>query len=345
PTVFDGTSNRLGGGLETLGSMINFKEGLDQTTGNPLDVAIKGDGFFVVKKDGNLFYTRAGSFHFNEEKFLVNSSDQRVQMLQNGRLADISLSNAAVVKAKATANVTISGQLNMPATVPNPSVPQDPPALDVFDANGKKYSLTFDFVQSAAKEFTLRPSDGNAGGSFDQTSFVINFNNTIASPPSINLVYTPPAGGSPIKMKVDLSTGLTAGLATSSLKATQDGAEPGKLASESIDEKGVVVFKYSNGETQNGPQLALANFATVTDLEQADGGNYSLKTGRAVEYAHAGDPTFGTLKAGHREGSNVDLAEEFGNLILMQRGYQASSHVISTANDMIQELFDMKGHR
>jgi flagellar hook protein FlgE len=64
-----------------------------------------------------------------------------------------------------------------------------------------------------------------------------------------------------------------------------------------------------------------------------------------VRYGHAGADDFGSLQVGHREGSNVDMAEEFSNLILMQRGYQASSHVVSTANDMIQELFDMKGHR
>ena len=68
-------------------------------------------------------------------------------------------------------------------------------------------------------------------------------------------------------------------------------------------------------------------------------------SGAEVRYGYAGVDDFGTLVAGHREGSNVDMAEEFSNLILMQRGYQASSHVVSTANDMIQELFDMKGHR
>ena len=100
---------------------------------------------------------------------------------------------------------------------------------------------------------------------------------------------------------------------------------------------------YSNNQTGKGVRLALAQFVTEGDLQEVSGGVFEKHSGAPVRYGYAGAESFGTLSLGHREGSNVDLAEEFGNLILMQRGYQASSHVISTANDMIQQLFDMKG--
>jgi flagellar hook protein FlgE len=127
--------------------------------------------------------------------------------------------------------------------------------------------------------------------------------------------------------------------------ASQDGYAAGVRTDQSIDSDGTIKLYYSNGQTADGPRLALANFRSASELEEQSGSAFALKQGGEVEYGHAGDATFGTLRAGHLEGSNVDLAEEFGNLILMQRGYQASSHVISTANDMIQQLFDMKGNR
>ncbi len=91
--------------------------------------------------------------------------------------------------------------------------------------------------------------------------------------------------------------------------------------------------------------MALADFLTEAALVDAGASSFRKSAEAGVHYGYAGTDSFGRLAAGRREGSNVDLAEEFGNLILMQRGYQASSHVISTANDMIQQLFDMKGNR
>jgi len=115
------------------------------------------------------------------------------------------------------------------------------------------------------------------------------------------------------------------------------------MTEPSIDADGTVTVHYSNNQSAKGPRLALAQFQTEDDLSEIAGGMFALREGAAVRYGYAGGDEFGALVAGHREGSNVDLAEEFGNLILMQRGYQASSHVISTANEMIQQLFDMKG--
>jgi flagellar hook protein FlgE len=133
---------------------------------------------------------------------------------------------------------------------------------------------------------------------------------------------------------------------TSTLAASsQDGYEAGTKVDQTIGSDGVVTIHYSNGQTGEGGRLALADFRTERDLEEIGGSMFVMNKDGQVQYGAAGSGSYGSLLAGHREGSNVDMAEEFSNLILMQRGYQASSHVISTANDMIQELFDMKGHR
>jgi flagellar hook protein FlgE len=112
-----------------------------------------------------------------------------------------------------------------------------------------------------------------------------------------------------------------------------------------FDGDGKLEASYSNGQTVKGPQLALAYFDSNQDVEQLGGNEFGSSNTRAMHMGHANTQSFGSVGSGVLEGSNVDMAKAFGDLIVMQRGYQASSHVVSTANDMIQELFDMKGHR
>jgi flagellar hook protein FlgE len=126
--------------------------------------------------------------------------------------------------------------------------------------------------------------------------------------------------------------------------------EPGRYVAgvrcdQTIDTDGTITVHYSNNQTAKGPRLALAAVWHRSDLVQATAACSPTHRWCQVRVWLCRRESFGSLLAGHREGSNVDLAEEFSNLILMQRGYQASSHVLSTANEMIQELFDMKGHR
>jgi flagellar hook protein FlgE len=123
---------------------------------------------------------------------------------------------------------------------------------------------------------------------------------------------------------------------------SQDGYASGALSAASLDEKGVVKLTYTNGQKADAGTLALA---------QIDNGSLLVNTGESL-YSYSGEPpeirvadADLKIKIHSVETSNVNLTDEFSNLILMQRGYQASSQVLSTANDMIQELFDMKGRR
>ena len=124
--------------------------------------------------------------------------------------------------------------------------------------------------------------------------------------------------------------------------ASQDGYAPGTLTKTAFDASGALVLTYSNGQTVKGARLALARFATPDAVQELGGGEYGQARGLHWQVGTAGAAGFGSVRAGMLEMSNVDLSREFSELVVMQRGYQAASQVVSTANDMLQELFGIK---
>jgi flagellar hook protein FlgE len=336
-------SSGMGTGLATLGSHVNFRAGLDQSTGNPLDLNINGNGFFAIKRGDKVLYTRSGDFHFDSKGILVNSSGDHVMGLNgSGELAEVTLANLANNMPKATSTVTFSG--NLTSIVAVPAVNAKVNGITVLDAEGKDHPVSLTFQDNGAGDYTVTVKD-SAGATLTTGTLKFSAGFPVAGNNSISFSYAP-AGVAAFDVKLDFSSNVTSLVSSTTLGvASQDGYAAGVRTDQTIESDGTVTLHYSNGQTAKGPRLALANFGSDDDLEQGAGSAFLLKPGASVQYGYAGSADFGTLAAGHREGSNVDLAEEFGNLILMQRGYQASSHVISTANDMIQQLFDMKGNR
>lgn len=344
------TAGNLGSGLNTLGSKINFKAGTDQGTGNVLDLAINGNGFYTVKREGEIMYTRAGDFEFNEKDVLVNSQGDHVQGLDaQGRLVDITRISLTGGAGKATTVVKMAGNLKIPAIIPpaTTSAIESFNGITVFDSTGASRTIDLAFVSNSAtgNDYTVTvTSDGVTLGTGH-----LKFAAGLPTAPDDKIAFTFPVSASGVPAftaTLDFSQGVNATVADSTLKmASQDGLVKGTLVNETISENGTLKLNYSNGTNIDGARLALASFASDRQLVEAGGSMFTAAAASTVTYGHADSGAFGKLAAGHREGSNIDLAAEFGNLILMQRGYQASSHVISTANDMIQQLFDMKGNR
>lgn len=346
--VTNGQGQGLGNagmGVATLGSTLNFRPGSDQSTGNPLDLSINGNGLFAVRRDGELLYTRAGDFRFDGNEVLTNSAGDHVQALDSsGRLVDITLDSLAGNAAKRTSGVTFSG--NLTTSVAVPPVDAAVNGVTIIDPEGRGHTVNLSFKDVGGGSYAVTVTDTAAGAALlggGTIKFAGGF--AVAGSDAINIQYT--ATGVPaFAVKFDFSSNVTALLTPSTLAmAKQDGHVAGVRTDQTIDADGTINVSYSNGEKGKGPRIALAQFVTEKDLLQVGGGAFAKTKEGTVHYGYASTDTYGTLVAGHREGSNVDLAEEFSNLIVMQRGYQAASHVISTANDMIQELFDMKGHR
>jgi flagellar hook protein FlgE len=335
-----GNARGLGGGVVSLGSRIDFRAGLDQSSGNPLDLAISGNGLYAIRRDGQVLYTRAGDFRFDQQGVLVNSAGDKVLGLEEGgQLAEVSLEKLGRSMPKVTTTVKLRG--NLSSTVATPAADFRINGVTVFDAGGVERPLNLKFHNNGGGDYTLSMTDA-AGTelSAQHLKFVGGFPDPAQEP---IVVEIPVAGASPCTVKLDFSENVTALAEASTLAmASQDGYAAGVRTDSSIGSDGTLTVHYSNGQEAKGPRLALADFDSDSALEQVGGSAFASKHDARVQYGYAGSAGFGKLVSGHREGSNVDLAEEFGNLILMQRGYQASSHVISTANDMIQQLFDMK---
>lgn len=333
----------LGSGVAVLSTQLRMAAGTDQTTKNPLNVRIDGNGMFALRRGDQTVYSRAGNFSFNDAGLLVNADgDHVLGRAADGTLADITLNGLKDGPGKATGQIAISG--NLSSTVAVPAVNATLNNVPIIDAAGTSHAVNLTFKNLGSGSYTVSIADAAAGGAV-LGSGTIKFANGLPVPGSSTVSFSYASTGvTAIPVVLDFSNGVTSQTGTSTLQvASNDGYGPGTLSDEAIGTDGVLTVTLSNGQTITGQTIALASFSNQQDLVEISGGAFT-NAGAAPTYGSPATGGYGALVAGHLEGSNIDLAQEFSNLILMQRGYQASSHVISTANDMIQELFDMKGN-
>lgn len=339
------SGQRLGMGLDTPATALNFRAGELRNTGRDLDLAVDGEGFFVLRDGERQQYTRAGQFQFDKDGFLVSvTGGQRVAGFDaGGKLTDVSLAGLRGDAPEATKVVKFNGNLSSNATA---DVTLN--GIKLISPLGAEHVVRLVFKNNGASKagsWAVTASDDTGIYGTGQ----IRFENGLPVAAESKMAFTfAPKNEKPFPVTLDFSGETTAyagGDFSTVAPASQDGVAGGYLTEATIDADGALRLKYSNGQTAKGTQLALARFASATDALPLGGNAYASADPESIELGRANASSFGGVKSGVLEGSNVDLAEEFGNLILMQRGYQASSHVISTANELIQQLFDMKGHR
>lgn len=340
-----GAQQQIGAGVGTGGTFLNFQNGEARQTGNDLDAMIDGPGLFVLRKDGETYFSRAGQFEFERDGFLVDKGNQaRVAALdEQGQLHDISITGLRANPPKATGRITLSGNLS---TADAQHVIGE---VTVHNALGgaSKLKLTFDNTNAATPgswKITAAAADATVVGSgeirFKDGKPEVGFD-------SVTLSYTP-QDGQPVTQILDFSvdtTAFSAGTDSTLVVSSQDGYAAGSLVKASFDVEGNFVLTYSNGQTDKQGRLALASFNSTDALEQIGGNVFANRFGQAPALGHAGEQEFGKLTARSVESSNVDLAQQFSEMIITQRGYQASSQVITTANEMVQQLLDMRGRR
>lgn len=328
---------QLGYGLNTAGTALSFKQGELRSTSNDLDAAVDGTGLFVLTNgDGEITYTRAGQFEFNSVGILVNKSDgSKVMGLDpNNSLIEISQAGLKTNLGHATATIKFAGNLSSTTS------PQTISGVKVIDAVGANHTLSLTMT-NAAGTWAVNVLDGATTVGTGSIAFtgptIVSGSSTVA------FTYTP-AGVAAIPLTLDFSADVTsfAG-ATTLAMASQDGLVSGTLLSTTFDTDGSLKLSYSNGQTVKGGKLALGRFDSVDAVETIGNNQFRALDPAKWHFGVAGANTFGNVKAGVVEISNVDLAQEFSDLVVMQRGYQSSSQVITTANEMLQELFSMKG--
>ncbi len=342
-----GQASQYGTGLSTLGSTLNFTEGETRQTNNPLDASIDGAGYFVLrnKEDGSLSYSRAGQFEFNADGVLVTRNNGREVMgyAPDGGVRAITLDGLRSNPAQATAKVTFMGNLSSTATSFSPTG-----GVKVIDSAGGEHSWTVSFtpITGETGAWKVEASEGGTAIGSGTLRFGVD-GQPVAGSNTVALSFAP-AGAAAGTVTLDFSNSVTSFSAgsTSTLAAvSNDGHGVGAATQVSFDGQGVLQITYSNGQKAGGAQLQLAVFENNQGLSAEGSGQFTNTDPGSMRVGRAASQGLGKITAGQIEASNVDLSAEFSDLIVMQRGYQASSRVVSTSSEMLQELFDMRGKR
>ncbi len=362
PTGAAGGTNpaQVGLGVKVGGVSTSFTQGAAQLTGRSTDLSIQGDGFLMVRNATNQqLFTRAGALDFDALGRLVNPSGDVLQgwtasstgaLNTNVAVGDIVMPLGQQLQPEPTSSVTFGGNLDASAaagTVVSTSI-------KVYDQQGKGYDLNVQFTKSAtADQWTVgATADINGDGIQDTlavsgspltfnpatgqvSSGAINIDMGLATFPSTIAVDTGAANDPDALVQFAGNSGAAA--------LVQDGNELGSLQSFTIGADGVVTGVFSNGRNRPLAQLALATFTNPGGLIKAGDSSFTATV-------NSGNPQIGAPGGGGRgsimsatlEMSNVDLAREFTNLIIAQRGYQANSRVITSSDELLQELVNLK---
>ena len=359
--------NQIGRGVFTGAILNNFTQGALSTSANGLDLAVDGNGFFLVRDNsGAAFYTRAGQFRVDASGRVVDPSGNFLQGYQannagalSGTLSTVTLTNSVSSPQISTA-ATVAANLNAASTVPSGAFSTTDPttynfatSLTVYDSLGASHTTTLYFRKTGAGAWDMHHRlDGltgtTSGGSaanpvpltFDSAGALL----TPATAPVLN--YTAAQVGNnagALALALTLSSITQFGSPNAVSGVTQNGFAAGSLASTSIDTSGVITGRFTNGQVRTLAQVALSRFPSPDNLSR-NGRNLLLET------STSGQPTttpantggVGRVLSGSLELSNVDLGEEFIDMISAQRGFQANSRVITTTDELLQELVNLK---
>ncbi|HEY8706771.1 MAG TPA: flagellar hook protein FlgE [Burkholderiaceae bacterium] len=373
-SAINGTGIGIGVNLQAVTQQ--FTQGNITTTSNPLDLAINGNGFFEVSNGTQTLYTRNGQFQANKDGFITSNAGLKLVgypaakdgTIQPGAAMPLQLPTAGVAP-NATGKITIEMNLDarkavtLPLTTPqidfsNAATYNDATSVTVFDAKGQDVALTYFFQKSATDTWNVYATANGTSVKVDASG----------NPLPVTAITFPANGGKPTAplgtVPVDIpSTTNAAGATTLPISAValdltgatqfgsgfgvtsmvQDGYTAGQLTGVSIENTGIVMATYSNGQSKPAGQLELATFRNPQGLSPL-GGNLWARS------YNSGDPTVGTptsgnigaLQAGALEQSNTDLTGELVDMITAQRIYQANAQTIKTQDQVLQTLVNLR---
>jgi len=372
--------NQIGRGVKIGAVNPILVQGTIDATEKVTDLAISGDGYFVLRGSDGESFSRDGSLHFDREGFLVTNDNQRVQGFQVddkgtviNKVGDIRFPRA-LVPAKATTEIKMDLNLDSRITQENIKTfnPKDPyntadysTGIEMYDSQGNKHLATFFFNKTADRAWSYRGMVDGAevtGGKAGEMSEVVTGNLTFTVDGKLDTeAQTKTAfnfkGGALQNqaVKVDFGNSVTTdkgdgldgtkqyGKESDLVTWHQDGSAAGTINNLSFNDEGFLTALYSNGATQDLAQISLAKFENPEALFKV--GNNRLKEARDSGAPSMGKPNKGgrgKLFAKSLERSTVDLALEFVNLIQNQRGFQANAKTITTTDQLLEEVINLK---
>ena len=348
-----------GTGLSSVDNL--FGQGTFESTESNTDLAIEGNGLFVLREPTSTtnFYSRAGAFRFNGDGYLVNPEGYRVQgktFDANGNLTagdptDVLVDINAGIPANMTANMSLATNLDANSTtiaaafdVTDPATYNYASSTTVYDSLGNTHMLSTYFTKTAANTWSYNIVDESNTTVASSGGTPLTFDSTgeQTGGGSITITGLNWGGGTSIQ-DIDLTLDTTQYANESQvLSQDQDGYGPGNLMKISIDETGTVTANYSNGERIKVSQIVLAKFANFGGLSKEGQNLFSATDAAGPPRTGVPGAELGNLFTNALEQSTVDLAAEFVKMITTQRGFQANSRVITTTDEMLGELINLK---
>lgn len=370
--------NQIGRGVKIGAVNPILAQGNLDSTENATDLAISGDGYFVARGSDGQSFTRDGSLHFDKDGYLVTNDNQRIQGFIpdsenkiSSRIEDIHLPKA-ITPARATKMVEINANLDSRAEITQTFNPEKPSetsqyatGIEIYDSQGNKHLMTMYFNKVQDRQWEWhgmcdgKEVSGGREGKMSQVAqgkvtFTVDGKLDTQQVNNTNFTF---AGGALPNQKIDISFGdaiqtnkgkglkgtVQFGKESDLLAWKQDGAAAGTITNMSFSDTGVLSALYSNGETKDLAQVCIAKFDAPERL-------YKVGNNRFKESHDGGTPAIGVPQAGGRgriyskslEKSTVDLAMEFVNLIQNQRGFQANAKTITTSDELLGEVIQLK---
>lgn len=355
-----------GGASIGIGSAVaavrqQFSQGNIVTTGNPLDVAINGQGFFRLSTNGVASYARNGQFSLDRDGYVVANNGARLTGYQAGSGGQLVTStptdlriSLANIAPQATRDARLALNLDSRAAVPaaafninDPTSYNSSTAMTVYDSQGNAQTLTLYFRKTAANTWDVHgAANGSALAPAPLGTLAFGANGQLPANVAMN-VSIPLTGGATTPLAFPLNFPLADssqyGVDFAVNQIRQDGFATGRIAGFSVGEDGVILGRYTNGQTRAQGQIVLANFINAQGLA-ALGNNQWAETSESGQplVGSPGSGSLGTLQAGSLEEANVDLTQELVDMITAQRVYQANAQTIKTQDQVMQTLVNLR---
>jgi flagellar hook protein FlgE len=350
------SKNSIGDGVQIAGVTQNFSQGNIGFTGNPLDLAISGDGFFRVNDGGSTLYTRAGAFGTDQNGFVVNSVNQRLTGFPAdangnivGALTDLAIDTGDIAP-RTTTSINLAANLNAAGTIPavafsvnDPSSFNDATSVTFFDSLGAPHSASFFFRKTAPNTWeNYAAIDGAQVGAATPMTFDTAGALTAPAGGTITTASFTPTGAAAQTLALDVNKVTQFGNQFGVNFLSQDGFSSGQLAGIEVERSGILFGRYTNGESLALGQVALADFSNTEGLTRVGENNWteSFASGPPL-VGEPGTATLGVIQSGALEDSNVELTEQLVNVINAQRFFQANAQVITASDTLTQTILNI----
>ncbi|MGI9026449.1 MAG: flagellar hook protein FlgE [Burkholderiaceae bacterium] len=371
--IYAGAAGSVGANDAGIGTRVSaiaqsFGQGSLTATTNPLDMAINGSGFFRLSNNGAITFSRNGQFHLDKSGYVVNDNGARLTgypagpsgIVPTASPSELLISQADVAPlptGKVDATVGLDSRAPALASASfdpaNSTTYNFATSTSVYDSLGNAHALSMYFVPTGPgaggenRWDVFATNDGTAVGAGAIGTLTFGSDGLIDTTATTLpfAISTPIAGGAstPLALKLDFTGSTQFGTKSGVNQLKQDGYTSGRLSSYTVSDDGIILGRYSNGQTKDLAQIALANFTSPEGLAPLGNNVWaeSSKSGPPLVGA-PGSASLGSLQAGTVEESNVDLTAELVNMITAQRNYQANAQTIKTQDQLMQTLVNLR---